>query len=86
MAASASLCFPACSNRGGFAGFSSGRRVSTQLTPRGLTVRSDLESNVSDMSVNGNFAKNLMDLVPVFLFSFFPFFPKVGEFLLIESI
>ncbi|XP_073139664.1 zeta-carotene desaturase, chloroplastic/chromoplastic [Henckelia pumila] len=52
MAASASLCFPACCNRGGLAGFSSGRRVSTQWTPRGLTVRSDLESNVSDMSVN----------------------------------
>ncbi|KZV45114.1 zeta-carotene desaturase, chloroplastic/chromoplastic [Dorcoceras hygrometricum] len=52
MAASASLCFPAYRNTGGFAGFSGGRRVSTQFTPRGLTVRSDLESNVSDMSVN----------------------------------
>ncbi|XP_073042390.1 zeta-carotene desaturase, chloroplastic/chromoplastic-like [Primulina eburnea] len=64
MAASASLCFPACSNRGGFAGFSSGRRVSTQLTPRGLTIRSDMESNVSDMSVNACDVPGIKRLVP----------------------
>lgn len=49
-ATSASLCLPANGNR---ARFRIGPSASHLKRPRMLTVRSDLDANVSDMSVNG---------------------------------
>lgn len=56
---SASLCFPPNGKRTGFrcgsAGLCNRRVSSTQFRTRRFIIRSDLDSNVSDMSNNGNF-------------------------------
>lgn len=49
-AASASLCFPANGNRSDFRVGSSAKQLKRF---RRATIRSDLDSNVSDMSTNG---------------------------------